>query len=451
MAETVDKKRQIEKLPKNARNQDVSVNMNFKQDMRAYHRRLRNMTTSDNQSPADIEWIEKHPGPIQSTTKALKQAIDEYLKWMTSTGYAHATHKSHKSELNKFLHFIYQRQVAWEDIFTSDTLKDFQKTTAVTAARAVRRLSRYLFEQNRISQPIKKQHQKLPDLYEDYLIYYKQTRQVRDVQVTRVRRVLAAFHDYLNRVNIKLLSISIDQLDAFMAEFTKNFRTQTGKIYRTYLRGFLGYLYHERKVLKSNLAPLLIGAPMFAMSKPPTFLRLHEIQKLFDNLTLASTKDLRNYALVHLACYLGLRPEEISLITLDDISFTASELALKTRKNNRPITLPLPENTLKAIAGYIIGARPKSDQRRLFLNLVAPYRPISANMTGRYITLCIRNAGLPGTAYWLRHTYAQNLLEAGASIYEIKEMMGHDNIESTRKYLHIHIKLMREVLFDETL
>ncbi len=55
------------------------------------------------------------------------------------------------------------------------------------------------------------------------------------------------------------------------------------------------------------------------------------------------------------------------------------------------------------------------------------------------------------TAYWLRHTYAQNLLEAGVSIYEIKEMLGHDSIESTRKYLHIHIKLMRKVIFDEEL
>ena len=54
------------------------------------------------------------------------------------------------------------------------------------------------------------------------------------------------------------------------------------------------------------------------------------------------------------------------------------------------------------------------------------------------------------TAYWLRHTYAQNLLEAGSSIFEIKEMLGHDKIESTKLYLHVHLKLMRKVLFDET-
>jgi site-specific recombinase XerD len=63
----------------------------------------------------------------------------------------------------------------------------------------------------------------------------------------------------------------------------------------------------------------------------------------------------------------------------------------------------------------------------------------------------MRELNLPATAYWLRHTYAQNLLEAGASLYEIKEMLGHDTIETTRKYLHIHIELMRKVLFDETL
>ncbi|TES91606.1 MAG: integrase, partial [Desulfobacteraceae bacterium] len=112
---------------------------------------------------------------------------------------------------------------------------------------------------------------------------------------------------------------------------------------------------------------------------------------------------------------------------------------------------PLPENTIKAIAAYIIGARPKSKHRRLFLNLVAPYRPISATSVGQHITECIRKAGLSGTAYWLRHTYAQNLLEAGSSVYEIKEMMGHNNINSSEKYLNIHIKLMRRVIFDEEL
>jgi len=63
----------------------------------------------------------------------------------------------------------------------------------------------------------------------------------------------------------------------------------------------------------------------------------------------------------------------------------------------------------------------------------------------------MRQANLPSTPYWLRHTYAQNLIESGTPIFEIKEMMGHDKIESTKNYLHIHIKMMRKVLFHEEL
>ena len=63
----------------------------------------------------------------------------------------------------------------------------------------------------------------------------------------------------------------------------------------------------------------------------------------------------------------------------------------------------------------------------------------------------MKQAGLPSSAYWLRHTYAQNLLVTGHSIYEVKEMMGHQNIQSTHRYLHIDTKLMRKVLFHEEL
>ncbi|MFH1992787.1 MAG: tyrosine-type recombinase/integrase, partial [Pseudomonadota bacterium] len=130
--------------------------------------------------------------------------------------------------------------------------------------------------------------------------------------------------------------------------------------------------------------------------------------------------------------------------------FTKGLLNLKNRKNNHPLQLPIPEDTLKAIAAYIVGGRPKSPYRSLFLIFWPDPTPMSAGLAGRYLTKALRDAGLPGTAYWLRHTFAQNMLEAGASIFEIKEMMGHDTIESTRKYLGIHKELMRRVLFNET-
>ena len=260
-----------------------------------------------------------------------------------------------------------------------------------------------------------------------------------------------AFHNYLERHNIKLSLLRVDRIDAFLAEYFVGFSPNTRQTYRFYLRGFLKYLYYPGGIIGKDLSPLVVGPRKFAQNKPPKFFRPHEIKRLFDSFELSSVKDLRNHAMMHLAYGLGLRPDEISLITLDDISFTNSELTLTTRKNGRPTKLPIPENIMKAIAAYILGARPKSSHRQLFLNLVAPYNPVCRSSVGAHITECIRKAGLSGTAYWLRHTYAQNLLEAGASIYEIKEMLGHDYIDSTEKYLHVHIKLMRRVIFNEEL
>jgi site-specific recombinase XerD len=204
-------------------------------------------------------------------------------------------------------------------------------------------------------------------------------------------------------------------------------------------------------MVKKDLAPLLVGPRLFSEQKPPKFLRPQEVQTLFASLSLSTRSDIRTCAMVYLAYTLGLRPVEISTITLDDISFDKAELTLSNRKGLNPVTLPLPEQTLKAIAAYLAKARPKSPSRHLFVGCPFPYSPLQSSSVSQAISKAMKRAGLPFSAYSLRHTYAQNLLHMGQSIYEIKEMLGHDNIHSTQKYLHIHVDLMRKVLFHETL
>jgi len=196
---------------------------------------------------------------------------------------------------------------------------------------------------------------------------------------------------------------------------------------------------------------LIVGAPMFAQTQPPKFLRSDEIKALFAGLSTDSCKELRSSAMVHLGYTLGLRPKEIGLIRLDHISFVQGEISLFDRKSANPIKLPLPEVTIKAIAAYIVGCRPESDHRALFLTFRAPVKPVTAATVSHDITVAMRKTNPSASAYWLRHTYAQNLLESGASIFEVKQMMGHDNVQSTKRYIHIHTKLMRKELFDETL
>jgi site-specific recombinase XerD len=378
----------------------------------------------------------------------LAQAIRDFLLWMESNQYASSTIKLYRPVLDQFLRFIGDGKFSWDKIFTHATVNEFRSHTGIKQTAAISGLWRYLSLKNKTPHPLNRQKQPLADVFEQYLLY---RRSQAPHSVRLIRRVLSAFSQYLEKHGIDLCVIRIEQVDAFLTDFTAPLAPGSSRLYRSFLRGFLSYLYRHRGVLKKDLAALVTGPQQFSKPKPPKFLRPAEIKKLFDSLELSSAKEIRNYAMVHLAYYLGLRPADISLITLDDISFEKAELMVKSRKNKLQMKLPLPEPTLKAVCAYVVGARPKTDQRRIFLDLVPPYQPASAASVAHYITACMRKAGLSATAYWLRDTYAQNLLETGASIYEIKEMLGHDSIETSQKYIQVHTQLMREVLFGETL
>ena len=384
----------------------------------------------------------------------LQHVIEPYLHWMAENGYTQKTQQSYKYSLNHFSAFIKTRRYLWEEIFTRRTLRQFKKTRGKSRSIgcAVSGLSRYLYVHGKIAQPIqvRKALPSLPSIYEDYLVYKKTYHQVSGSRANKTRRVLCAFNRYCQRNGIALQSLKIEHVDAFRNEFFKGFAGNTRHVYRNNLRQFLSYLYRERGILATDLAPLVVGRREYAQAKPPKFLRPGQIRQLFAGLDTSCASGIRTYAMVHLAYSMGLRPKEISQLRLNDISFGRQLLRVTVRKGDNPLELPIPEHTVKAVAAYIIGARPLTNRRRLFLTVHPPHRPMSPNTVGYHISKAMRQAGLNASAYWLRHTYAQNLLEAGASIFEIKEMLGHDKIESTKKYLHVHTKLMRQVLFDES-
>jgi site-specific recombinase XerD len=389
----------------------------------------------------------------ESVINVLDLVIEDYLQWMAENGYAKSTRKQYARVLKEFKLFIKKRNCLWDEIFTQEMLRQFINSENSYPIHAVTGLSRYLFEQGKIARHLAMKYPsvQLPRIYEDYLIYHQKTCQACDRKLNHIKVVLIAFHEFLEEHHMKLRTLTIQKIDAFLSEYLSEYKENTCRAYRSHLRGFLRYLFHERKLLSIDLAPLIVGPPQFSKAKPPNFLRPHELKKLFAGLKLSSASDLRAYAMVHLAYTLGLRPCEIRSICLDDIFFKDAQLCIRTRKNDKPVRVPVPEQTLKAMAAYLIGARPKTKHRELFLTLHPPHRKLARNTVTQHIKKCMHAVGMTYSAYCLRHTYAQNLLESGVSIYEVKEMMGHDSIESTRKYLNIHIKLMRKVLFDETL
>jgi site-specific recombinase XerD len=392
---------------------------------------------------------------IDTDNRMLMEAILDYMRWVKSVEEYRGSRSSirYTRILIDFLFYVIHKGISWKEMFTMQTLEAFQTYSGYKAAhRAIKALSDYLFSQGRIDQPLQspKARVPLPDIYEQYLFYHQQSLQVCDAYLGHIRKILLRFHDYLQKQHIELCALGIEHLDAFMATF--KVARSSHKTYRHYLRGFLKYLYHQRGILKKDLASLLVGPPLFDQGKPPKFLRAGEIKKLFESLKLSTPTDIRNYAIVHLTYTLALRPVEVARVSLDDLSFRKRQLALPHRKADHPITLPVPENTLKAIAAYVLKARPnRSPYRHLFLCHQFPYRPMRAHYVVQCLSGVMKKAGLSCSGYWLRHTYAQNLLQIGRSIYEIKEMLGHQSIQASQRYIHIHTELMRKVLFNEEL
>jgi len=374
----------------------------------------------------------------------LKNSVEDYLGWIIDKGFSYKTFIHHKRITHYFTRFVSHKNISWDNLFIVETLDEFLKICTLNrAASSIRGLARFLYRENKITRPLELKTT-LADIYCSYLEYKDSVRSCPwhdRILVKRLRK-------YLETNTIKLEKISIEDMDNFLCVSYEKQSISSQNKARTCLRSFLKYI-HRKNIIKRNLSQFIKNRREFAMAKPKKFLRHHEIKLLFDSLQFSTARDLRTNALVYLAYTLGLRPYEISILTFDDIAFQKREVTLYNHKNNQTVVLPLPEKTLKAIIAYIIGARPKSSERRIFLRLIPEYIPLTNGHIAKEITASMRRVGLRSSAGWLRHTYAQNLLEKDISFFEIKEMLRHENIQSTSHYITIHIKLMRKVLFNE--
>jgi len=378
------------------------------------------------------------------------QLTESYFSWMKENDYAADTIKFYKQTLNIYFDFMSNNFLSIEQGFTFESLEKFKKDyTYKRKWCAVRGFSRYLAKEQIIQRPIMNiPFRELQGEFENYLLYYQNTFGITQPHISNKRRVLYFFNKYITDRNIDLPDLQSEIVYEFLNQFNSNSPISSKKYYLTHIREFLRYL-HMKGIIKKNLASLIILPRVYHHTKPPKFLRPDEVKQLLKTLLYTTPREIRASAFVHIACDLGLRIGEIGKISLNDISFQKQEIKIPERKGKNPVLFPLPEASMKAISAYLIGGRPKTNIRALFLRMRKPLKKVSSTVVRKEIDRCMKRAKLEAQPSWLRHTYAQQLLENGASIYEIKEMMGHESIETTKSYLSINIKHMREVLFGE--
>jgi integrase/recombinase XerD len=211
------------------------------------------------------------------------------------------------------------------------------------------------------------------------------------------------------------------------------------------LRAFYKFAENE-KLVPQNAAENL-SLPR-RWKRLPRALTDEEIQKILAPETPVTPENLCDRAILELAYASGLRLSELKNLRLEQLHLEAGFINV-IGKGNKERVVPVGKKAVEAITSYLDGARPK---------LVTPKSPASVFLTKRgtpfaSVTLWlriknrVRRAGISRniTPHMLRHSFATHLLEHGADLRVIQELLGHANISTTEIYTHVAGNRLREI------
>jgi integrase/recombinase XerC len=234
------------------------------------------------------------------------------------------------------------------------------------------------------------------------------------------------------------------------------------------IRGYLGFLHRKNK--KSTIGRKLASLRTFykfllkrgivrenpteAVLTPkkeraiPAYLTVDDMFRLLDSIQSGSLLDLRNRAIFETLYSCGMRVSELAGLNVFDLDFSGATVRVMG-KGARERIVPVGRKALGAVVEYRRrleregGASPDQDGP-LFLNKYG--RRLTTRSIARILQQLVRACGLltPASPHTLRHSFATHLLDAGADLRTVQELLGHKTLSTTQKYTHVSIERLME-------
>lgn len=221
------------------------------------------------------------------------------------------------------------------------------------------------------------------------------------------------------------------------------------------IRTFYKYLHREHKV-ENNPAESLIS-PKRPKSLPK-FLTTDEIEQILSNINIDTPAGYRNRAILELLWASGMRVSELSGLNFGNLNLSNNEITVFGKGSKERIIL-VTDRAKNYLQGYIDFARaliakgyplpPITDESPVFINKTG-YR-LQTKMIRNVINDIVEKIELPKkvTPHMFRHSFATHLIENGADLRVVQELLGHASISNTQIYTHISMQHMKEV-YDQT-
>ena len=247
-------------------------------------------------------------------------------------------------------------------------------------------------------------------------------------------------------------AVTLDTVNAYI-------RTLAGFSYKTVeqhicsLRAFFRFLYQEG-IMPDDFAAKMPMVKARKQTAIPSVWTHEELKQLVGAIDRGSPKGRRDYAIILIACRLGLRCTDIKNLCFENFNWTEKKICFTQSKTGQPMELPLVPDVGWAVIDYLKYGRPKVDSSRIFVRHMAPFLPfaegdhldqlIKAYMVKAHIPMRGKHRGM----HSLRHTMASVLLEKDTPLPVISDIIGHLDTNSTAVYLKVDMERLAECPLD---
>ena len=286
------------------------------------------------------------------------------------------------------------------------------------------------------------------NLINDFIDYLRFERRLSKNTIVSYQRDLEKYRFFLNLSKIKeILNVSNDQILYFLEFLYKTQNSSSVSRILSTLRTFYKYLVRDGKIQKNPFSS--IKNP----KQPKKILEIldeQEVRKFLESIPSSSYLELRDKAMFELLYSCGMRVSEIVDLKLSDIDFDEGLIRFIGKGNKERIT-PVGDSAKDCLEKYIRAARYNLERERKSEN-------VFLNRNGQKITrqgfwkILKKYAGKANVSknlypHLFRHSYATHMLERGADLRIVQELLGHSNISTTEIYTNINKKHVKETYF----
>ena len=288
------------------------------------------------------------------------------------------------------------------------------------------------------------------DAFADYLNFLDST-ELSASTVGHYKSISLVFMDYLQQRKIESTeNITMDTCNSYL-------KTLAGYSFKTIeqnvcgIRHFLRFLYSAR-MLTADYAEKIHMPAVSKSAKIPSVWKLDELKAMIGAIDRNSPIGKRDYAMILLACILGLRIGDIKNLRFQNFNWEDRKLSLIQHKTHKPLSLPIPDTVGWAVIDYIKNGRPQYyETDYVFLKHMPPFAPIgNENHMQQQLVRYMRKAGIDQRTkkhsgfHSLRHSAGSMLLEMETPLPIITDILGHSASDVTAVYLKTDLQKLAE-------